>query len=287
MTYKLSRRIFILQMLLGMTACTTTKPEFNQRLDLVVGIISYGQEKQTVERLSGFRTYLSEQLKTIIRIEPAFNERMAIEGIKRHYWSLVFATPGLAAIAISNYEYSTIFPLQLNVNSRSIIIVRQDSTLKKLSDLQNKTIALGQQGSATGYYIPLYNLYGLTLASILFAATPKDSLEWVSSGKVDAAAISLEEFNFYKSKLDSLQFRILFEDSHPIPSGSVLISPKIAKKRSDVIRNGMKNAPLDVIQAAKYIPSASPPDYQYMIGVVKRVASITQNINSKPVRLFN
>ncbi|MGD1910169.1 MAG: phosphate/phosphite/phosphonate ABC transporter substrate-binding protein [Rivularia sp. (in: cyanobacteria)] len=287
MTYKLSRRIFMLEMLMAVAACTTESTRLNQQLELVIGIISYGQEKQTVERLSGFRKYLSEQLRMIVQIEPAFNERIAIERMKRHSWSLVFATPGLAAIAIYNYQYSTIFPLQLSTNSRSIIIVRQDSTLKKLSDLQGKTIALGQQGSATGYYIPLYNLYGLTLASILFAATPKVSLEWVSSGKVDAAAISLEEFNFYKSKIDSSQFSIIFEDSHPIPEGSVLISPKIERKRYDVIRNRMKNAPLSLIQEAKYIPSASPPDYQYMIGVVKRVASIAENLNSKPVRLVN
>ncbi|MEM9924491.1 MAG: PhnD/SsuA/transferrin family substrate-binding protein [Cyanobacteria bacterium P01_D01_bin.50] len=287
MTSKLSRRIFMLQMLLATAACTTESTKFNQQLELVIGIISYGQEKQTVERLSGLRKYLSEQLKTIVQIEPAFNERIAIERMKRHFWSLVFATPGLAAIAIYNYQYSTIFPLQLSTNSRSIIIVRQDSTLKKISDLQGKTVALGQQGSATGYYIPLYNLYGLTLASILFAATPKVSLEWVSSGKVDAAAISLEEFNFYKSNLNSSQFRILFKDSHSVPSGAVLISPKIERKRFDMIRNRMKNAPLFLIQEAKYIANASPPDYEYMIGVVKRVNSITKNINSKPARLFN
>lgn len=287
MKYKLSRRIFILEMLLAIASCTTEETLFNQSFQLVIGIISYGQEKQTVERLSGFRKYLSEQLRAIIQIEPAFNERMAIERMKRYSWSLVFATPGLAAVGISNYEYSAIFPLQLSTSSRSIIIVRQDSTLKTLQDLQGKTIALGQQGSATSYYIPLYNLYGLTLASILFASTPQLSLEWVDIGKVDAAAISLEDFNFYKSKFNSSGFRILFRDFHPVPSGAVLISPNIERKRVDMIRDRMKNAPLPLVTEAKYIPSASPPDYEYMIRVVKRVAAIAQNLDSKPVRLFN
>ncbi len=287
MTYKLSRRIFILEMLLAIASCTAEETLFNQSLQLVIGIISYGQEKQTVEKLSGFRKYLSDQLRAIIQIEPAFNERIAIERMKRYSWSLVFATPGLAAMAISNYEYSAIFPLQLNTSSRSIIIVRQDSTFKKLQDLQGKTIALGQQGSATSYYIPLYNLHGLTLASILFSSTPKLSLEWVRIGKVDAAAISLSDFNFYKSKFNSSVFRILFTDYHPVPPGAVLISPKIERKRVDMIRDRMKNAPLPLVREIKYIPSASPPDYQYMIRVVKRVAAIAQNLDSKPVRLFN
>ena len=286
MTSRLSRRKFILQMLFAASACTKEKTIFNPQSGLVIGVIGYGQEKQAVERLSSFREYLGEQLKTIIQIEPAFNETIAIERLKRNSWSLVFATTGLAAIAISNYQYSSIFPLQLGTSSRSIIVVNQNSPLKKLSDLQGKNIALGQQGDATGYYLPLYNLYGLTLASILFAPTPKQSLEWVSQGKVDAAAMSLEEFNFYKSKLNSV-LRILFSDSHIVPSGAVLISPKVDRNSVDTISNYMKNAPRNVIQQAKYLPLESPPNYQYMIQVVKRVTSITKNLNSKPVRLFN
>lgn len=287
MKSRLSRRAFILQMLFAITACTTEETIFNTQSGLVIGVITYGRGQQTVERLSSFREYLSGQLKTIVQIEPAFNERIAIEQIKRHYWSLVFATPGLAAIAIANHQYSTLFPLQIGTISRSIIVVNQNSPLNKLPDLQGKTIALGQQGDATGYYLPLYNLYGLTLASILFAPTPKESLEWVSQGKVDAAAMSLEEFNFYKSKLNSVQFRVLFSDSHTVSSGSVLVSPKLDRNSVDIISNYMKNAPPTVIQQAKYLPLESPPDYQYMIEVVKRVTSITQNLNSKPVRLFN
>ena len=285
MTTKLSRRVFLSQMLLSIAACTTEEPILNQRL--VIGVLSYGQGKQTVERLSGFRQYLSENLKTIIELEPAFNERIAVERMKRKSWSLVFSTPGLAAMSIANYQYWSMFPLELDKASRSVIVVNQSSPLNKLQDLRNKKLALGQQGSATGYYFPLYNLYGLTLASIQFASTPKISLEWLSNGEVDAAALSLEEFNFYKSKLDSSQFRILFTDSHSVPSGSLLCSPLVEKKRADLIRNHLKKAPNSLIQQANYIPNASPPDYKYMISVVKRVNAIAKNIDSKPVRLFN
>jgi phosphonate transport system substrate-binding protein len=285
MTSRLSRRAFILQMLFAASAAACTEPPTLNKL--VIGIVSYGEQKQTVERLSSFRQYLSEQLKTIIEIEPAFNERIAIERLKRNSWSLVFATPGLAAIAIGNYQYSSIFPLQLGTSSRSIIVVNQNSPLKTRADLQGKNLALGQPGSATGYYLPLFNLYGLTLASIQFASTPKISLELLSQGKVDAAALSLQDFNFHKSKIDSSGFRVLFSDSHTVPSGSVLISSKIERKRAEVISDRMKNAPPNVIQSARYLPSESPPDYQYMMSVVKRVTNIDENIDSKPVRLFN
>ncbi len=285
MTSKVSRRIFISQMLLALAACTTEKTILNKRL--VIGIVSYGQGQQTVERLSNLSKYLSEKLKTIIEIEPAYNERMAIERIKRNSWSLVFANPGLAAIGISQYQYWAMFPLELGSSSRSIIVVNKDSSLNKLQDLQGKKVALGQQGSATGYYLPLFNMYGLTLASAQFASTPKLSLELLSKGEVDAAALSLQEFNSHKSKLDSSDFRILFRDSHIVPSGSVLCSPRVERKSADVIRDYMKKAPLSIIREAKYIPNVSPPDYKHMIGVVKRVGLIAKNINSQPVRIFN
>ncbi len=285
MKSQLSRRVFISQMLLSIAACATEETMFTRRL--VIGVLSYGQGKQTIERLSEFREYLSDNLKTIIELEPAFNERIAIERIKRKSWSLVFATPGLAAMGIAYHQYWSMFSLKLDSNSRSIIVVNQGSNINKIQDLQGKKLALGQKGSATGYYFPLYNLYGLTLASIRFSPTPKLSLELLSQGEVDAAALSLEEFNFYKSKIDSAQFQILFTDTHTAPSGSLICSPVVERKLADAIRRNLNKAPDSLIQQAEYLPKSSPPDYKYMISVVKRVNAITENIDSKPVRLFN
>ena len=44
-------------------------------------------------------------------------------------------------------------------------------------DLNGQAVALGQPGSATGYYFPLLNLYGLTLSKIRLAPTPKQALQ--------------------------------------------------------------------------------------------------------------
>ncbi len=284
MPSRLSRRIFMLQMLFAIAACAA-EDKSNQKLELVTGVISYGEEKQALEKFTSFGDYLGEQIKSIIQIEPTFNEKLAIDRIQNHAWSLVFAPPGLAAIAIANYQYLPLFPLQVDGNIRSILIVRQDSPFKQLKDLQGKTIALGQVGSATGYYFPLYNLYGLTLAEILFAPTPKTVLEWVQQGLVAAGAISLEEFNLYKSKLDA-GLRILFTDTQNVPPGSVLISPEIDRQRQELIQKYMKDAPPSLVQEVRYLPNSTPPNYDYMTSVVKRVTSIAGKLNSKPIRLF-
>jgi phosphonate transport system substrate-binding protein len=164
---------------------------------LVIGVISYVQGEESLDRYAKFKRYLAEKTGAHIDLEPAFNENKAFEQIKNHAWSLVFAPPGVAAIAIAEYQYLPLFPLQ-NVNhSRSILVVRDDRSIRELKQLEGEKVALGQVGSATGYYLPIYNLYGLTLAEILFAPTPKTVLEWVAQGKASAGAISLAEFNLY------------------------------------------------------------------------------------------
>ena len=285
MALKIYRRVFILQMLFFFAACEA-KETSTKEFELVIGVISYGQEKQAIERFARFRQYLSRKIGAIIQLEPTFNENMAMERIQHLAWALVFAPSGLAAFAKANYQYVPIFPLQIDGNSRSIFIVLNGSPIQSLKDLQGQTVALGLPGSATGYYLPLYNLYGLTLAEILFAPTPKTILQWVAEKQASAGAMSLEEFNLYKIEFSGIEFRILFTDPHHVPPGAVLIAPNIERNRQELIRNFLKEAPLSLIQDVGYVPNGEIPDYQYMISVVNRVKSITANLNSKPVRIF-
>ncbi len=280
----LSRRLFISQMLLTLAACATERK--SQEIVLVTGVISYGEAQKTLSKFERFRKYLGEKTGTVIQLEPTFNESLAIQEIQHLAWGLVFAPPGLAAFAKANYHFVPIFPLQIDTNSRSIFIVRKDSPVKQLKDLQGKVLALGIPGSATDYYFPLYNLYGLTLASILFAPTPKTILEWVAQGKAAAGAISLEEFNLFKTQLSNAEFRILFTDPRNVPTGAVLISPNVEANRQELIRNYMKEAPLSLIQEVGYVPNGDIPDYQYMISVVKRVTSVAAHFHDKPVQIF-
>lgn len=285
MSTKLSRRLFVSQMLLVLAACVADSTS-NQQLQFVVGTISYGAEKEAVEKFSRFCQYLGEKTKNLVQFEPTFNENKALELIKHNSWSLVFAPPGLAALAKDKYQYSPLFSLQTDGNIRSIFIVRKDSPLQQLKDLQGKTVALGLPGSATGYYLPLYHLYGLTLAEILFAPTPSTVLEFVANNRAAAGAMSLEEFNLHRSKFSNVEFRILLSDSQNVPPGAVLISPKIDLNRQELIRRYMQEAPLNIIQDVGYVPNGKIPDYRYMIAVVNRVTSIAKNLNSQPVRLF-
>ncbi len=232
-------------------------------------------------------------------LEPTFNELNAIDRVQKKNWSLIFAPPGLAAIAIDKQQYVPIFPLQSLPNERSVIVVKQDSSVQNLSDLKkNKIIALGIPSSATGYYLPLYDLYGLTLAEIRFASNPKTILEWLDQNQVDAGVISEDEFQRYRleflaenefrldrQQLGYTKFRIIHK-TRPTPSGVVLLSPKVDFQQKESIIKAMKQAHSSIVTDVGYLPDGKIPDYKEFIIFVKKVQLIDSKIREKPAALI-
>ncbi|BAY26081.1 hypothetical protein NIES2100_58920 [Calothrix sp. NIES-2100] len=284
MSWKLSRRFFLFQILfLVVHAC---KPKPPGEGELKIGTISYGSGEEIITQYAKFNRYLAEKTKSHIKLEPAFNENKAIERLEARAWDLVFAPPGLAAIAIARYQYVGLFPLVGVSNLRSVFVVRAESPIQELKQLQGQTVALGQPGSATGYYFPLFNLYGLTLTDVISAPTPRTVMEWVAIGKATAGAVSITEYNLYSSQLQQTQFRILYTDPHYVPPGVVLIGPNVERNRQEYIRKVLGDFPSTLAQEVGYVPNGTLPDYQYMISVVERVKLITPQLQTKPVRLF-
>lgn len=278
----LSRRLLLFNLLYLITACKTA--EKRTVGNLIMGAVVY-ENAQSTQKYSALTDYLANNLKTLVELEPTFNEIRALEQIKRKNWSLVFAPPGLAAIAIFEDKYRPLFALEGIQTTRSLILVQQESPFKKLTDLANQVIALGQPGSATGYYLPLYNLYGLTLAEVRISPTPKTTLQWLSQGDIAAGALSLAEFERYRLEFKKTKFRILSQNS--VPLGAVLVSPNIERNQQEQIHKAMELATPQIIDAAGYIPNVPIPNYQELIKVVNKVRPLAQEIKNKPVSLYS
>lgn len=281
-----SRRSFFLKLLLlSIGACSAAK---TTRGSLLIGVVSYDQGEEVINAYQKFNAYLASELGVRVELEPAYNENKAIDRIDKQAWSLAFVPPGIAALAISKYRYVPVFAFQQDLsNRRAVLVVLKNSPIKNLQDLQNETVVLGQIGSATGYYFPIYNLYGLSLSSVVFASSPKMVLELLSQGKAAAGALSLEEFNTESNLLGSTDFRILYTDAHPIPPGLVLVGPNVERNFQEQIVQVMKLINPDLAQQAKYLPNAPLPDYAYMISVVEKVRTIGTRLNQKPAKLFS
>ncbi len=280
--------LFQLIALIGIFGCgCDSQPKTNNSTDrLTIGVISYGEGKISLDKYDRFKDYIASQTKSIVDLEPAYNELQAMDQIHNKKWELVFAPPGLAAIAIGKELYIPLFSMEgVSSRQRSLLIVRDDKPINKISDLSNKTVALGEIGSAAGYYVPLYDLYGLTLAQIRFAPTPKTVLEWIDNGTVDAGAISEKDFEIQRRSFSTTKFRTL-HTSRWIPSGVMLLSPTVDRNLQQQIQKAMNDAPADIAADAGYVPAAKIPNYQEFIKLVEKVQPIEPRVKQTPAALI-
>lgn len=275
---------FLLILWLPLSGCSqdrSTPPE-----KLTIGVVSYDTGVLSIDSYERFQDYLAKQTSSIVELEPALNELNAVQRIHSKAWSIVFAPPGLAAIAIGTENYTPIFRMEGVDNLRSVIVVREDSPIKSIADIANKAIALGEPGSAAGYYLPLYDLYGLTLAEVRFAPTPKTILAWLSQETVAAGALSENDFERYKYEFGQTKFRIL-HTSRFVPPAVVLLAPTLDRNQEEQIKAVMSAAPSSITEDAHYIPNTKLPDYEQFIQIVKKVKPLEARLREKPVVLLN
>jgi phosphonate transport system substrate-binding protein len=275
---------FCLGLVLNLGSCNQSSPTPSNRVRLTVGLVSYDTGAGSVDKYDPFRQYLAEALKATVELEPVFNEIRAVEQIQSQAWAIAFAPAGLAAIAIADAQYTPLFPLQGTPNLRSVLVVKDSSPAQTLADLANTAIALGEPGSAAGYYLPLYDLYGLTLQSVRFAPTPRTVLEWLQNDEVTAGALSEEDFQRYRREFGGTTFRILHQ-SRVIPSGAVLLSPAIERNQQRLLEEAMKAAPSNITSDAGYIPNAPIPNFDQLIQLVEKVRPLESRVRDQPAVL--
>ncbi len=253
---------------------------------LTIGVVSYDDGAVSLDKYQRFKDYIATQTKTIVELEPAYNELQAVEQVQRKNWEIVFAPPGLAAIAMSKSQYTAVFSMEgVSSTQRSLLIVRDDQPIQKIGDLGNKIIALGRTGSAAGFYVPLYDLYGLTLKQIRSAPTPKTALGWVNDQTADAAALSERDYEIHRREFPTTKFRVL-HTSRWIPSGVVLLGPTVDRNRLSQIQKIMREAPGDITGDAGYVPAAKIPSYNQFIQLVEKVRPLEDTVKSTPVILL-
>jgi len=188
---------------------------------------------------------------------------MALERIRSQYL-VIGLCPRFSSYCDLAEPIPTSFPLEGVNNLRSILVVRRDSPIRN-RELQGQTVALGQPGSATGYYFPIYNLYGLELSEIMLVTTPKTVLERVAQGNATAGVSrgknlipTVHSWARQSSVCSSLTL-IMF---HLVSFWLRLL----AEKAPEQIYKAMSEAPSSLAEAG-YIPNAPLPDYRYMISV--------------------
>ena len=268
------KHILLIIVIFTISACDRSEEIPLTRLS--IGVVSYGSNQKSLQKYNDFKNYLGTRQNSAIELEPTYNEVRALTQIANKKWDLVFAPPGLAAIAISQYNYEPLVPIEGIDKTRSVIITKSDLEAQNRQDLAGQTIALGQKGSATGYYLPIFNLYGINFKEVVYASTPEDVLELLNNNKVTVGALSLEDYNVLKRNYKANQFKIIYLDRHDVPPGAVLISDRLERNQQEQIRTALIETPSFIASNAGYLTSEELPDYSYLIKVIERVQEVLE-----------
>ncbi|MBC8505382.1 MAG: phosphate/phosphite/phosphonate ABC transporter substrate-binding protein [Anaerolineales bacterium] len=121
----------------------------------------------------------------------------------------------------------------------SVIFARADSGLTSLDDLPGKMLAMEDDGSTSGYMLPMahFTSAGLTLAEkdsensavaadevgYVFSGDDDNTLQWVIIGKVDAGVT--DNLNFEELTENSDVELVILAETEALPRGLALVRP--------------------------------------------------------------
>jgi ABC-type phosphate/phosphonate transport system substrate-binding protein len=163
---------------------------------------------------------------------------------------------------------------------RSVLFVRADSPIQSIADIKGTMrIVLGHVGTASMFYMPVYDLYGKSL-SVTLVNSYGQIQELVRTGNADVGAAV--ESDIEKKP----EFRIIHH-SRAIPVAGVFISPKLSESDRNQIKQIFRQAPRDTMAKVGY-QNIAEPNYDYLGQISRKTEEIRKcaNFNNNPVQFF-
>ena len=231
-----------------------------------------GQAVLSASDIARVRDLLTVASRCEVLLEPVASPEQARQRLSRGDWDVAFLPAGLAALALEGSgqaDYNLVRPLGQRSQSRSRLLVSAASARRTPQQLQGARLGLLPRGSLTGFYLPLYNLHGLSLRSVHYALSYSELLEQLRAGRLDVIA--------WDAALPDpgADVRVLSEDRNAIPVGALVLSQAlVAADYHPFLRV------LD--QSAAQLP----PNLGYVAGVLpeahrlQRLRSVITNVES-------
>ncbi len=252
---------------------------------LVIGIMTDPEDYAALE------DYLTEELRQAlghvvdVRIEggESLTYQEAKNQIAQKEWDLVFAYSPMNGVTAGDNGYvwiARMFP-QYPSYYQSVLFVREDSSIRSLEDIQPETvIALGQLGSASKFFMPVYDLYGKTVTLSRDHGRSQDIIDLIRSGEADVGAVAKSELE------DETGFRVI-QESREIPGSGVYLSPELSPEIRTIVRDALLAAPQEIQESANY-GEGEALNYQEFRQITLRAESLMgcTDFDAVPVRLF-
>jgi serine/threonine protein kinase len=196
-------------------------------------------------------------------------------------WDIVFARSPMIARFSQKQSYSYLAGMFPGSPSyKSGIFVKASSPIRSINDIKSNTlVALGDFNSASGFYMPVYDLYGKTFSAKIARGESPRSM--VSQGKAEVGTVAIGD----QLKPNNSEFRII-HTSRDIPGSGVYLSPQLASQHQQ-IKQVLLAASKSITKKVNY-GDVPEPNYTEFDKIIDRVDSIIEcvDFDKTPTNLF-
>lgn len=291
----LMMRVAVLTIVISVVAGCTFGPVARRPLcgpagNLRVGVMDPAEGRGS-DSSAGLSPQESEALRNMliqasgceVELEPLASPERARTKLSARQWDAAFLPPGLTAFSLrAELGYTPLRTLGQRQTSRSAVLVLDGSRLNHLSDLNGARIGLLPRGSLGGFYLPLYNMHGLSLSRLSYALDYASLLAMLQRGDVDAIAWD-EALPDPGATVRRLQV-----DGHAIPLGALVLSKDLATADYlpflKILDGAAAQIPGSIGFAASVLPQQQ--ELQRLKGIVNSVESWSLPLDGQPYRVY-
>lgn len=258
------KRFIVLLCLLLATACKKS-PEVSTLLveePLVFAVIPSDDPEVTHEYWDPVVAYLEEGLDREIElyIVPDYTAQVVALG-KEGPGGVDFARLGSSSYVIARRQGVEITPIVSAIKAVTglpgyygYIVVRKDSDIETLEDLNGHTFAFVDPQSSSGYVVPMCGLKkaGVTLGDVIFSGSHEASVLAVQNGTIDAGAIAQIRYDnaIVQGVLSADELRVIWQ-SDLIPNVPIVVKDSMGPKLRERLKELFINMPTELSMAMK------------------------------------
>lgn len=239
----------ILSVLILLLGCGKKKEE----KALVMGLVPLSNSEKLIEETAPLHNMLTEKIGKKVEGFIATNYIGVVEALGTG--TIDFALiPPFAYILANKKHGSEALLTSLNKNNEpgyySVLIVRNDLGIEKVSDLKGKKIAFVDPSSTSGYIFPAVILMdnGIDIERDIryqFAGGHDKALQLLINGDVDAIGTYENAFKKFSKEFPEIEKKTkIIEKSDLIPGVTLTVSSKI----DDSTKNKIKQAFIDITE---------------------------------------
>ena len=269
---------------------------------IVLGDISNNPQKK-IRKFQPLANYLVNHLDDFEqgKVKVAPDMETMIAWLKNGEVDIYIDSPYPAMLAMKNADAKPILRRwkKGSAEYHSIIFAMKDYQISKMADLKGKTIAFDHPASTTGYMLPLAELSKLGVKLVekksrespvpkdtigyIFSYEDENNIEWVLSGKVDAAAIN--SLDFSKISPEIRNKLVILAETDSIARNLVMVNKDMPPKQQDSITKTLlvMNESVEGQEVLKKFSGTTKFDYFFSTESLDRIHELYLQVQNDEV----